>query len=127
MGHVGLRPQSVHLMGGYRVQRDEERLLEDAMAAQNAGAFSLVMECVPAELAGRISKQLAIPTIGIGSGPLCDGQVLVLHDLIGMTSGYTPSFVRQYAQVGNMMETAISAYCEEVRNGQFPSAEHGFD
>lgn len=127
MAHVGLRPQTVHQMGGYRVQRDEGPLLEDALAAQAAGAFSVVVECVPSELAGKISKKLMIPTIGIGSGPQCDGQVLVIHDLIGLASGYAPSFVRQYADAGSAIQNAIAQYCQEVRDGKFPAAEHSFD
>ena len=126
MAHVGLRPQTVHMMGGYRVQRDEDQLLTDARAAQDHGAFSIVIECVPTEVATSISRQLMIPTIGIGAGPGCDGQVLVLHDLIGMTSGYTPSFVKQFADVGNAIQQAIRDYCEEVREGAFPADEHGF-
>lgn len=126
MAHVGLRPQTVHQMGGYRVQRDEPRLLADAQAAEQAGAFSAVVECVPTELGRRITEALKIPTIGIGSGPHCDGQVLVLHDLIGLTSGYTPSFVRQFADVGAAVRSALEGYCGEVRQGRFPGEEHGF-
>lgn len=126
MAHVGLRPQTVHQMGGYRVQRDEDILTADAVAAEQAGAFAVVVECVASELATAITNKLNIPTIGIGSGAGCDGQVLVLHDLIGMTSGYVPSFVKQFADVGNTIQKAISDYCDEVREGTFPSEEHGF-
>ncbi len=127
MAHVGLRPQSVHAMGGYKVQRDEERLLEDAMAAQAAGAFAMVVECVPVEVARRVTEQLAIPTIGIGAGPHCDGQVLVVNDMLGLTSGYVPSFVKSYADVGTTVDTAVREWCDEVRGGSFPGSEHSFD
>lgn len=127
MAHVGLRPQSVHAMGGYKVQRDEERLLEDAMAAQDAGAFAVVVECVPVEVAQRVTEQLAIPTIGIGAGPHCDGQVLVVNDMLGLTSGYVPSFVKSYADVGTTVDTAVREWCDEVRGGSFPGSEHSFD
>jgi 3-methyl-2-oxobutanoate hydroxymethyltransferase len=126
MAHVGLRPQSVHMMGGYKVQRDVERLLADAVAAQNAGAFGIVLECIPAELATRISKELIIPTIGIGAGSGCDGQVLVLHDLLGLTSGFVPKFVKQYADLSAAMSAAITNYRDDVRCGKFPAAEHEF-
>src|SRR6476646_8668655 len=99
MAHVGLRPQNVHVMGGYKVQRDEERLLNDARAAENAGAFAIVLECIPAELAGKITRGLKIPTIGIGAGLECDGQVLVINDLLGITGGYVPKFARAYADL----------------------------
>lgn len=122
MAHVGLRPQSVHTMGGYKVQRDEPRLMEDAKAAQEAGAFGLLLECIPGALAEKITKSLAIPTIGIGAGPHCDGQVLVLHDMLGLTSGYTPKFVRRYADLGNQVKEAAAKYCQDVANGEFPSA-----
>ena len=120
MGHVGLRPQTVHQMGGYKVQRDEQRLLQDAQAAVDAGAFSLVLECIPAEIAARITAALPIPTIGIGAGNQCDGQVLVLHDLLGLTQGYVPSFVRQYADLRTIVQEAVAAYCRDVASGQFP-------
>ena len=126
MAHVGLRPQSVHAMGGYKVQRDEERLLEDAMAAQAAGAFAMVVECVPVEVARRVTEQLAIPTIGIGAGPHCDGQVLVVNDMLGLTSGYVPSFVKSYADVGTTVDTAVREWCDDVRGGSFPDSEHSF-
>jgi len=122
MAHVGLRPQSVHQMGGYRVQRDEDRLLADAAAAERAGAFGLVLECIPRELAARISGELRIPTIGIGAGPDCDGQVLVLHDLLGLNpEGSPPRFVRQYANLGEVTRKAVAAYCNDVRSGDFPA------
>ena len=120
MGHVGLRPQTVHQMGGYKIQRDEARLVQDAQAAADAGAFALVLECIPAGIAAKITDALAIPTIGIGAGSSCDGQVLVLHDLLGLTQGYVPSFVRQYANLRTVISEAVSAYCRDVANGQFP-------
>lgn len=126
MAHVGLRPQNVHQMGGYKVQRDADRLMADALAAQNAGAFGIVLECIPAELADRITEELDIPTIGIGAGSGCDGQVLVLHDLLGLTSGYVPKFVKQYADLGTAISSAVTNYRDDVRCGQFPAKEHEF-
>jgi 3-methyl-2-oxobutanoate hydroxymethyltransferase len=120
MAHVGLRPQSVHTMGGYKVQRDEPRLLEDASSAQEAGAFGIVLECIPSALAEKITKALAIPTIGIGAGPHCDGQVLVLHDMLGLTSGYTPRFVRKYGDLATVVRDAAAQYCRDVVSGEFP-------
>jgi 3-methyl-2-oxobutanoate hydroxymethyltransferase len=127
MAHVGLRPQNVHQMGGYKVQRDEEALVIDALAAQKAGAFGIVLECIPATIAARITRELQIPTIGIGAGSDCDGQVLVTHDLLGMTSGYVPSFVKRYAQLGDTIKQAVGQFCEEVRSGQFPAPEQAYD
>lgn len=126
MAHVGLRPQNVHQMGGYKVQRDADRLMADALAAQNAGAFGIVLECIPADLATRISKELTIPTIGIGAGAGCDGQVLVLHDLLGLTSGFVPKFVKQYADLGTAISSAVTNYRDDVRCGKFPGKEHEF-
>ena len=126
MAHVGLRPQSVHQMGGYRVQRDAERLHADARAAEAAGAFSIVLECVPGPIAAEITQNLKIPTIGIGAGPSCDGQVLVIHDLLGLTSGYVPKFVRQYANLQEIITAAATRYRDDVRSGQFPGAENEF-
>ena len=126
MGHVGLRPQSVHQMGGYKVQRDQQRLMQDAQAAERAGAFGLVLECVPAPLAAEITQTLSIPTIGIGAGGACDGQVLVIHDLLGITPGPLPRFVKQYANLHETISQAVRQYCEEVRNGVFPSSEQAF-
>jgi 3-methyl-2-oxobutanoate hydroxymethyltransferase len=125
MGHVGLTPQSVNALGGYRVQgktRDAaEHLIRDARAVEAAGAFAVVLEAVPRELAAEITRELRIPTIGIGAGPDCDGQILVLHDLLGLTFTPTPKFARQYANVGEAVSKAIHEYCEEVRSGGFPS------
>ncbi len=121
MAHVGLRPQSVHQMGGYRVQRDAQRLMADARAAQEAGAFAVVLECIPSHTAAEITGELKIPTIGIGAGPRCDGQVLVTHDLLGLTSGYVPKFAKQYADLRSVIHEAAARYSEEVRAGQFPA------
>ena len=127
MAHVGLRPQSVHQMGGYKVQRDEEQLLADAQAAEDAGAFAMVLECIPAEHgAARSRRRFAIPTIGIGAGPDCDGQVLVIHDLLGLTSGYVPRFVKPYADLKATITGAVTQYRDEVRGGEFPGDEHFF-
>src|SRR5271170_6173210 len=125
MGHVGLTPQSVNAMGGFHVQgktNDAARQVErDARAVEAAGAFAVVLESMPRELAARITEKLHIPTIGIGAGPDCDGQVLVFHDLVGLTMGHTPKFARPYANLANEITRAVSAYCDDVRNGTFPS------
>jgi 3-methyl-2-oxobutanoate hydroxymethyltransferase len=126
MGHVGLTPQSVRRLGGFRVQRDEAALLEDARAIEAAGAFAVVVECVPVELARKITAALKIPTIGIGAGAGCDGQVLVTHDMLGLFQDLKPRFVKQYADLGSEIARAVEAYCREVREGSFPAAEHGF-
>jgi len=126
MAHTGLRPQNVHTMGGYKVQRDEDVLLEDARSAQEAGAFGIVLECIPKEIAGRISSELMIPTIGIGGGVECDGQVLVTHDLIGLTTGHVPKFVKPYASVGEQIRDAASRWNEDVREQKYPDDEHSF-
>jgi 3-methyl-2-oxobutanoate hydroxymethyltransferase len=127
MAHVGLRPQSVHVMGGYKVQRDEKQLLGDALAAQNAGAFGIVLECIPAALAERITRELSIPTIGIGAGNACDGQVLVLHDMLGLTAGRVPKFVKEYANLRTTVADAVRRYAAEVQSGEFPASEHTFE
>jgi 3-methyl-2-oxobutanoate hydroxymethyltransferase len=126
MAHVGLQPQNVHQMGGYRVQRDEDFLIADAKAAQDAGAFSIVLECIPTELAAKISQELVIPTIGIGAGSGCDGQVLVINDLLGLTSGYVPRHVKQYANLQEIITDATKQYCGDVRDGSFPGDENSF-
>lgn len=123
MAHVGLRPQSVHQMGGYRLQRDAKVLAADARAAEEAGAFAIVLECVPSALAAEITAMLKIPTIGIGAGPHCDGQVLVTHDLVGLTTGYVPRFVRQYADLKATILDAASRYQEDVRSSKFPGPD----
>jgi 3-methyl-2-oxobutanoate hydroxymethyltransferase len=126
MAHVGLRPQNVHAMGGYKVQRDAERLLNDALAAQQAGAFGIVLECIPADLAARITGQLEIPTIGIGAGAACDGQVLVLHDMLGLTTGRVPRFVKRYADLQSIVAQAVQQYAADVESGEFPGPEQSF-
>jgi 3-methyl-2-oxobutanoate hydroxymethyltransferase len=129
MGHVGLTPQAVNRMGGFRVQgRGEKgaaRIVDDALAVQAAGAFACVLEGVPASLASEITLRLDIPTIGIGAGPDCDGQVLVMHDLLGLND-WTPSFVKQYANLGAVATQAARAFAEEVTNGKFPDEEHSY-
>jgi 3-methyl-2-oxobutanoate hydroxymethyltransferase len=131
MGHVGLTPQSVHALGGYRVQGREEaaadRLLADAHAVEDAGAFSVVLELVPAALAARVTKELTIPTIGIGAGADCDGQVLVLPDMLGMNPGFTVKFLKRYADLDGVIRAAVSAYSEDVRGGRYPGQEHSFE
>jgi len=126
IAHVGLRPQAVHAMGGYKVQRDRDEILADAMAAQEAGAFCVLIECVPAKIATELTEELRVPTIGIGAGPGCDGQVLVVNDMLGMTSGYVPSFVKAYANVGEQISNAVSQWCEEVKKSEFPGEDHSF-
>jgi 3-methyl-2-oxobutanoate hydroxymethyltransferase len=126
MAHVGLRPQSVHQMGGYRVQRDAQRLHLDARAAEEAGAFAIVLECIASPVAAEITAALKIPTIGIGAGPHCDGQVLVTSDLLGLTSGFVPRFVRQYADLKAVIQEAVTRYQADVRSGKFPGPEHEF-
>lgn len=128
--HLGMTPQSVNVFGGHKVQgKGEEaakRLLEDAYAVQEAGAFSVVFECVPPKLAGVISRKLTIPTIGIGAGAGCDGQVLVYQDMLGMSQGFVPKFVKQYAQIGEEMVAAFQAYVKDVQDGTFPAPEHTY-
>jgi 3-methyl-2-oxobutanoate hydroxymethyltransferase len=126
MGHIGMTPQSVRRMGGFRVQRDETQLLEDALAVEEAGVFAVVLECVPEEQARRITATLKVPTIGIGAGAGCDGQVLVIHDMLGLFTDFRPRFVKQYADLGRAITRAVEAYCREVREGQFPGPEHSF-
>ena len=130
MGHIGLTPQSVHALGGYRVQgKDQEtaaRLEADARALEEAGCFALVLEMVPAAVAGRISKALTVPTIGIGAGPDCDGQVLVLPDLLGLNDRFTPKFLKRYAELAAEVRRAVGAFADEVRQGKYPDAGHSF-
>jgi 3-methyl-2-oxobutanoate hydroxymethyltransferase len=126
MAHVGLRPQNIHVDGGYVVQRDQDRLLKDALAVEKAGAFAIVIECVPSAIASKITAATSVPTIGIGAGPGTDGQVLVINDLVGMTSGYLPKFVMQLADVRQSISAAATAYREAVRDGSFPTASHEF-
>jgi len=125
MGHIGLTPQSVNALGGYRVQgktpNAAEQVLRDARAVEAAGAFSIVLEAIPRELAAEITKAVRIPTIGIGAGPDCDGQVLVLHDLLGLTFQNPPKFARRYANVGEAVSKAVREYCADVESGRFPT------
>lgn len=129
MGHLGMTPQSVNAIGGFRVQGREakvaDRLLEDALALQEAGAFAVVLELIPAEVAARITEALQIPTIGIGAGNVCDGQVLVVQDMLGMND-FRPRYVKRYAELGAEIEKAVAKYIEEVKSGSFPDEEHTF-
>ncbi len=131
MGHIGLTPQSVHQLGGFRAQgktaQAAKRLVEDALILQDAGCFALVLESVPTQLAGLITEKLDIPTIGIGAGPYCDGQVLVFHDLLGLFDRFTPRFVKQYAQLHAVIHEALSAYRDDVLKGRFPAPEHSLE
>ena len=130
MGHLGLTPQSVNAFGGFKVQGKTmaaaQKLLDDARALQEAGAFALVLECVPAPLAERVTQALAIPVIGIGAGAGCDGQVLVWQDMTGMTLSHLPRFVKRFGEVGASLRSAVEAYAREVRAGAFPTDDHGY-
>jgi 3-methyl-2-oxobutanoate hydroxymethyltransferase len=130
MGHVGLTPQSIHAFGGFRVQGKGEdaaaRVIADAQAIEAAGAYAIVLEAMPAELAGRITSAVTVPTIGIGAGPACDGQVLVCYDFLGMFRELAPRFVKRFAEVGDTVVKATEAYVAEVRKGTFPDAQHCF-
>ncbi|HIR41473.1 MAG TPA: 3-methyl-2-oxobutanoate hydroxymethyltransferase [Candidatus Egerieicola pullicola] len=130
MGHLGLTPQSIHTLGGYRVQGKTEaaaqKLLEDALAVEEAGAFALTLECVPAKLAELITSKLSIPTIGIGAGAGCDGQILVYQDMLGTFTDYTPKFVKRFADVGEVMKNAFAEYNRQVKEGAFPDEAHSF-
>ena len=134
IGHIGLTPQSVHRMGGHKVQGRKsgrgpgarERLLEDAVALEEAGAFALVIEGVPHELATEITREVAVPTIGIGAGANCDGQVLVVNDVLGLEERIAPKFVKRFAELGRLAGVAVESYVEEVRDGTFPTSEHSF-
>lgn len=130
MAHIGLTPQSVNAIGGFKVQGKDEvaarKLIEAAKAVEEAGAFAVVLECVPARLAGIISKEISIPTIGIGAGVECDGQILVYQDMLGMFNGFSPKFVKRFANAGEIMEEAFKSYITEVQEGIFPAPEHGF-
>ena len=130
VAHIGLTPQYVHMLGGFKVQgKDDaarEKLLADARSVQDAGAFSVVLEAIPSSLASEITAMLRIPTIGIGAGPDCDGQVLVLHDLLGLFDRFTPKFVKKYANLKQQALSAVQQYKQEVESGAFPSSEHSF-
>lgn len=131
MGHLGLTPQSVHKFGGYKIQGVGEdarkQMIEDARSLQAAGCFSIVLEKIPRDLAEKITKEINIPTIGIGAGPCCDGQVLVLHDMLGLFEDFTPKFVKKYANLGEHIRHAVEHYRDDVKKGQFPGPEHSFD
>ncbi len=130
LGHIGLTPQRVHQTSGYKVQgrsdQDAEQLMRDAAALEEAGVFALVIECVPAALSARITQAVAVPTIGIGAGPACDGQILVIHDMLGLYAEKTAKFVKQYADLGSEMRRALGTYRQEVEQGAFPSASHSY-
>jgi 3-methyl-2-oxobutanoate hydroxymethyltransferase len=130
MGHLGLTPQSVNVFGGFFVQgkteSQQEQILQDAIALEQAGVFALVLECVPAALAKKITQQLSIPVIGIGAGADCDGQVLVFHDMIGLTMGKLPKFVKQFCNAGAMFQEAVAQYVQDVKNGTFPEEKHTY-
>jgi len=131
MGHLGLLPQSVNQIGGYKVQGatidSANKLLEDAISLQNAGVYAIVLECVPHQLAKHITENIQVPTIGIGAGPACDGQVLVSNDMLGIYNNFTPKFVKQYEKLYNQMQSSVIKYIEEVKNGNFPTLEHSFE
>jgi 3-methyl-2-oxobutanoate hydroxymethyltransferase len=130
MGHLGLTPQSIYKFGTYSVRAKEQdeakKLLEDAKALEDAGCFSIVFEKIPAELAKKVSEQLTIPTIGIGAGVDCDGQVLVLHDMLGITKDFSPRFLRRYADLGKIIDNSVKQYIEDVRSKEFPNADEGY-
>ncbi|HJU61324.1 MAG TPA: 3-methyl-2-oxobutanoate hydroxymethyltransferase, partial [Candidatus Binatia bacterium] len=130
MGHVGLTPQSIHRFGGYKIQGKEENqreaILRDASAVQDAGAFAIVLEGMPLDLAGEITERLTIPTIGIGAGAWCDGQVLVINDMLGLFDDFTPKFVKRYANLKEITTQAVKSFIGEVREGKFPAEEHAF-
>ncbi len=130
MGHIGLTPQSVHQFGGFKVQGKDletaKKLVEDAKALDQAGVYCIVLECVPSELARRVTEEISVPTIGIGAGPYCDGQVLVINDMLGMFRGFTPKFVRKFANLEPLIMEALKNYKAEVEAGTFPAEEHCF-
>lgn len=131
VGHLGLTPQSINTLGGYKVQgRDAtaaEQLVADAVALEAAGASAIVLELVPRAVAARVTAAVRVPTIGIGAGPACDGQVLVLHDLLGLNEGFAPKFLKRYADLGAAVRTAVGAYADDVRAGRYPDVEHSFE
>lgn len=130
LGHLGLTPQSVHAKGGYKVQgrgaAASQGLLDDAKALEDAGAFGVVLEMIPGELASKVTQALKIPTIGIGAGPKCDGQILVLHDILGFDEGFNPKFLKKYANLGKLIREAVAQYDHDVKSGAFPSEEQSF-
>jgi len=130
MGHVGLTPQSIHHIGQFKVKGSEEgearKVIQDAVNLEKAGVFAVILECIPMELAGIITEKLKVPTIGIGAGPRCDGQILVFHDLVGYSSGYLPKFVKKYADLHGIISQAVGKYKEDVQKGVFPDDEHSY-
>lgn len=130
LGHLGLTPQSVHALGGFKVQgrggAAAQRMMDDALALQDAGVFGIVLEMVPQTLAATVTQALKIPTIGIGAGPKCDGQIIVLHDILGFDEGFNPKFLKKYANLGQDIRAAVTAYDREVKSGVFPGEEHAF-
>jgi len=130
MGHIGLTPQAIHRMGGYKVQGKEKkqrkRLFDDARAVEKAGAFSVVLEGMPSDLAREITEAISLPTIGIGAGPHCDGQVLVIHDILGLYDNIKPRFIKRYANLKELISSAVNVYVEDVKKGRFPGKEHSF-
>lgn len=130
MGHVGLTPQSIHHLGQFKVRGGEaaeaNKIIDDALNIEKAGAFAVILECIPEDLAGIITRKLKVPTIGIGAGPRCDGQILVFHDLVGLSNGYNPKFVKKYADLQTVITQAVKKYSEEVRQGIFPDEEHSY-
>ncbi len=131
MGHLGLTPQTATMLGGLKVQAKDARaaktLVSDAKALEEVGVFAIVLEAIPSQLAELVTKQLTVPTIGIGAGPHCDGQVLVIHDMMSLFQRFTPKFVKKYADLGSLMGQGLATYCQEVDGGQFPAAEHSFN
>jgi 3-methyl-2-oxobutanoate hydroxymethyltransferase len=130
MGHVGLTPQSVHHLGQFKVRGGEsteaKKIIDDAQNVEKAGAFAVILECIPEDLAKDITEKLRVPTIGIGAGPHCDGQILVFHDLVGLSNGYNPKFVKKYADLQTVITQAVKKYSEEVRQGIFPDEMHSY-
>ncbi len=127
MAHVGLKPQSIRMLGSMKIQRDEKRLLDDARAAQEAGAFAVVLELIPRQIAEVITSEIDIPTIGIGAGPHCDGQVLVSYDMLGMTDGFNPRFLKKFAELRKTITSATRTYVSEVHDGTYPDEEHSHE
>ncbi len=126
MGHIGLTPQYIHQLGGFKVQKEREKLINDAKAVEEAGAFSIVLECIPEDIAKEITEILEIPTIGIGAGRYCDGQVLVINDMLGLFDRFLPKFVKRYANLKDQAISAINEFINDVKTGNFPSEEHIF-
>ncbi len=130
MGHIGLTPQSVNVFGGYKIQgktkESQERILDDALALEDAGVYSIVLEGMPEELAAKITEKLSIPTIGIGAGRFCDGQILVIQDMLGLNEDFNPKFVKRFSNLSEEIKKAVFKYSEEVKNGSFPGKEHTF-